>query len=317
MLCTEDFSIRQDALFKAIRPTTIIDPYGLRKHLNCDLLIASETFQVTGSFKFRAAYNVAFGVKNQKLITASSGNFGQALACACHMLGKKCIVVMPANSASVKVESTRSWGADVQLIDTRVISRAAKVAELALEHPDAYVASAYDDPLVIEGNSSLGLEIGNSELDFDLIIAPVGGGGLSSGLIEGVRRSRRPNLQVFGAEPALANDAALSLARGEIVSFSEEAQTIADGARTLSVGKHNFEILKNGMTGIIEVPESFIAQALRLYFLKANLKVEPTGALPLAAFLFARERFAGKKILLIASGGNVDPAIFFEILNAS
>jgi threonine dehydratase len=314
---TDEFKARQEALFKAIRPTTFIDPYSLKKSIDADLLIASETFQITGSFKFRAAYNLASSVPNKMLITASSGNFGQALACACKMLAKQCIVVMPDNSASVKIESTRAWGAQVELVDTKLKSRATRVAELAAQYPEAYVASAYDDPLVIEGNSSLGFEIGNSEHDIDLVIAPIGGGGLSSGLIEGIARSARPNLPVYLAEPALANDAAQSLARGEIVSFSEEAQTIADGARTLSVGKHNFEILKNRVAGIIEVPESFIAQALRLYFLKANLKVEPTGALPLAAFLYSRASFAVRKVLLVASGGNVDPAVFFEILNAN
>src|SRR5207253_7813954 len=116
---------------------------------------ASETFQYTGSFKFRAAYNLALRVVQNRIITASSGNFGQAMAYACGLLGKTCTVVMPNSSAQVKVDAVREYGGRVDLVDVRVKSRAERVKELAGEDPDAYVASGYDDPLVIEGNSSL------------------------------------------------------------------------------------------------------------------------------------------------------------------
>src|SRR5215467_5660456 len=113
----------------AIRPTTFIDSVRLKKRLGLDVVLASETFQHTGSFKFRAAYNVAANVSHQKLITASSGNFGQALAYACKLLKKRCIVVMPATSAKIKIAAVRSHGADVELVDTKVKSRAERLAE--------------------------------------------------------------------------------------------------------------------------------------------------------------------------------------------
>src|SRR6266508_610596 len=158
-------------LREVIRPTTIIEAPRLATRLNAQLTIATETFQVTGSFKFRAAYNVASKVPQRRIITASSGNFGQALACACQMLAKSALVVMPETSARVKVEAVREYGATVDLIDTRVKARQARVAELAAQYPDAYVASAYDDPFVIEGNASLGAELAALDRAFEFILA--------------------------------------------------------------------------------------------------------------------------------------------------
>src|SRR6476620_9521066 len=144
------------SLLDAIRPTTIIRSAKLRDHLGFDITIATETFQHTGSFKFRAAYNLALNVEQNEILTASSGNFGQALAYACKLLGKRCTVVMPSTSAKVKIDAVRGFGATVDLVDTTKVGRNERVAQLAEQMPDAYFASAYDDDLVIQGNSSLG-----------------------------------------------------------------------------------------------------------------------------------------------------------------
>lgn len=299
-----------------VMPTTIIDTPRLAKRLGVNLFIASETFQLTGSFKFRAAYTVASRAPNSVIIAASSGNFGQALAHACSLLGKTSIIVMPSTSAEVKVNAVREYGGSVELVDVRVKSRAARVEELARAHPEAYIASAYDDPLVIEGNSSLGRELAALDRPMDCIVAPMGGGGLTSGLISGLRnssRSRKP-VQVFGAEPALANDAALSLKAGHIVRNETEPQTIADGARTLSLGEHNWLILRDGIAGIVEVPEDKIAETVRLLFELANLKAEPTGALGVAALLADPDKFRGLAVCCVVSGGNVDPTVYRKIL---
>ena len=304
------------SLSELVRPTTIIDAPRLAKRLGVDLFIASETFQLTGSFKFRAAYTVASRVANPLIIAASSGNFGQALAYACSLLGKASIIVMPATSAEVKVNAVREYGGTVELVDVRVKSRAARVQELASQHPEAYVASAYDDPLVIEGNSSLGHELAALGRPIDCIVAPVGGGGLTSGIISGIRHSSRTQkpIQVIGAEPALANDAALSLKAGHIIRNQGEPETIADGARTLSLGEHNWPILRDGLAGIVEVPEDKIAEAVRLLFELANLKAEPTSALSVGALLAEPEKFRGRAVCCVVSGGNVDPAVFRNIL---
>ena len=304
-------SKQMKSLHEAIRPTFFLKSEKLKTFLNLDLTIATETFQHTGSFKFRAAYYTALNVENPHIITASSGNFGQALAYACKLLNKKCHVVMPENSARVKVEAVRNYGATVDLIDTKTVGREVRVNQLLDEFPDAYKASAYDDPLVIEGNASLGDEF--SDKNFDEIIVPVGGGGLISGISKGLCRNGN-QAKLTGAEPAMANDAARSLKAGEIVKNEHEPQTLADGARTLSLGKHNWEIIKSGVSEIIEVAEEKIIEAVKLYFNLANLKCEPTGALSLGAILETPEKFKDKKICIVVSGGNVDAEIYRNIL---
>lgn len=296
-----------------VRATTIIEAPRLEKRLGAQLVIASETFQHTGSFKFRAAYHVASHIAQPLMITASSGNFGQALAYACALLGKSCIVVMPSTSAQVKVDAVREYGGKVEFLDVRVKSREERVRELARRHPDAYVASAYDDPLVIEGNSSLGIELSTLNRPLDCIVAPVGGGGLSSGIILGVRQSGK-EIQVTGAEPLIANDAARSLRAGRIVRNESEPQTIADGVRTLSLGQRNWPILREGLSSIVEVPEEKISEAVRLLFTLANLKAEPTGALSIAAVLTEPALFRDRSVCCVVSGGNVDPALYRSIL---
>ncbi len=300
------------SLSEAIRPTTIIEAAKLRDGLGLDITIASETFQHTGSFKFRAAYNLASKVPNNEILTASSGNFGQALAYACKLLGKKCTVVMPATSARVKIDAVRNFGAVVDLVDTTKVGRNERVEQLAAEMPNAYIASAYDDRHVIEGNSSLGDELASRA--FDLVVVPVGGGGLISGIVKGLRRNNSKT-EVIGAEPLLGNDAARSLKAGELIRNEMEPATIADGARTISLGNLNWEIIRENVKEIIEVSDAAIAEALRIYFHLANLKCEPTGALPLGAVLSNKERFEGMRICLVVSGGNVDTAVYAELLS--
>jgi len=298
---------------EVVRPTTLVEATRLGGRLGVELTIASETFQHTGSFKFRAAYHLAAQVPQRRIITASSGNFGQGLAFACQLLNKSCLVVMPNTSAGTKVDAVREFGGEVELIDLTRITRAARVRELAALHGGAYIASPYDDPLVIEGNATLGEELAASGKSFDCIIAPVGGGGLTSGIIRGLRASGCP-VQVYGAEPELANDAARSLRSGRLLANETEPPTIADGVRTLSLGQHNWAILREGLEGIVEVSEEQIKESVRLLFMLANLKVEPTGALSVAALLAAPKLFYGQAVCCVASGGNVDPELFRNIL---
>jgi len=295
------------------RPTTIVEAPRLAAHLGVDMFLATETFQRTGSFKFRAAYSVVANVPHPHLIAASSGNFGQAIAYACKLFGKRCTIVMPANSARVKVDAVLSYGGRVDLVDTTKVKRAARVAQLAAEHPDAYIASAYDDPFVIAGNSSLGDELAELPAPPDVVVAAIGGGGLTSGLVQAARRADR-RMAVIAAEPLVANDAARSLRAGHIVSNESEPQTIADGTRTLSVGKHNWEILKDGLETIVEVPEDAIREGVRLLFSLANLKAEPTGALGVAALITSPETFRDRRVCCVVTGGNVDPAVYAAIV---
>ncbi|MBX9666361.1 MAG: pyridoxal-phosphate dependent enzyme [Candidatus Obscuribacterales bacterium] len=298
----------------ALRPTLVVESVKLNNELGLNVHIASEAFQHTGSFKFRAAYNVATNSPAPHLVTASSGNFGQALAYACRLTRKKCTVIMPAQSTKAKVDAVRSFGADARLVDVSVKSRGEWLDEVIAELGSSVEnVSPYDDPRVIEGNSSLADELYQYKDRFDTVVVPIGGGGLSSGLISGFRRLGLA-VDVIGAEPLLGNDAARSFRDGTIIVNNAEPATIADGARTLSVGQHNWEILKNGLSDIIEVSEENIVRGLQLLFFQANMKVEPTGALSLGAVLSDKQRFFGKKPLLIMSGGNVDGESYVKLL---
>jgi threonine dehydratase len=300
-----------EALPRHVRPTLLLSAPALSARLGCDLTIASETFQYTGSFKFRAAYHLLSTLSQRRVVAASSGNFGQAVAYASKLLGKSCTIVMPATSARVKVAAVQAFGGVADLIDTRQISRAERVRQLLAEQEGAFQAHAYDDYRVVAGNSTLGKEVLGAGA-FDILVVPVGGGGLSAGQVL-ARDHLNARTEIVGAEPELANDAARSLRSGQLVRNEQEPPTIADGARTISLGELNWEILRTGIADILEVHDAMTLTALREYF-ALNLKVEPTGALALGAVLSHPARFAGKRVCCIVSGGNVDPLVYARAL---
>jgi threo-3-hydroxy-L-aspartate ammonia-lyase len=304
-------STARPTLLEAIRPTTVVQSRKLDASSGCSITIVSETFQHTGSFKFRAAYNLALNTEQETILTQSSGNFGQALAYACALLKKRCVVVMPSTSARVKIEAVRNFDGIVELTDTTVKTREQRLNELRSDYPDAAVASAYDDEHVIRGNASLGQEILNLGISFDYVVVPVGGGGLSAGIVKALERS---TMAVIAAEPKMANDASRSFTSGQLVSNLMEPQTLADGARCLCLGKLNWQILKSGLHSVVEVTERSIAESVRRLFHESNLKVEPTGALSVGAVFSQPEFFAGKRVCCVVSGGNVDPALYAELI---
>jgi threonine dehydratase len=310
-----------------VRTTNFIQAPTLSALLGANITFADETKQHTGSFKFRAAYNVVSNIPQEHIIVASSGNFAQALSYACSLLNKKCTVVMPNTSAQVKIDGVKEYGGHIEFVDTTKNSRAARLGELAKECPDAYVTNAYDNPLIIEGNKSLGIEIAAYSETFDYIISPIGGGGLISGIILGIKEYASAKLgavknasdkihlpTIIGAEPSLANDAARSIKSGELIANDFEPQTIADGARTISLGKHNWEIIKDNLKQIIEVSDEQIKTAVKLIFDHVKIKAEPTGALPLAAVLIELDLFEEKNICCVISGGNIDDELFESIM---
>lgn len=311
-----------DRIRSFLRPTVFIESECLNRSIGhgVRVVLVSETFQHTGSFKFRAGLSVALHSEGSELVTASSGNFGAALAAAAERLKKPCTVVMPAQSARVKIEAVRSYGAVVDLIETNRISRAGRLEELGRAKPSAQIVSPYDDPYVIAGNASLGWEIFASPGDLAVrdVIVPVGGGGLSSGIVV-ARNYLNASQRIWGAEPVLANDAARSFRSGRLETNAQpEPPTLCDGARTPSLGKRNFEILtaERGLEQVIEVDESNISEAVRILFTLANLKAEPTGALSLGAVLQCPERFAERRVACVVSGGNVDVELFARLVTA-
>lgn len=308
----------------AVRPTTWIEPEKLRAVLGLRVTLVSETFQRTGSFKFRAAFHRARTSPASHLLAASSGNFGQALALACKLLRKRATIVMPSISARVKIDAVRSHGAQVELTDVENESREDAVERLLRDLPEAEVASAYDDPAVIAGNATLGVEIAArlgrwsaTRRQKAMVVVPIGGGGISSGILTGLAAAGMADVPVVGAEPLLANDAAESLRRRELVSHAGEALSLADGARLPRIGGNNWDILRGAIRDIVEVPEPQIAEGVRRLFAAANLKAEPTGALGIGALLTDPDRFQGKEVLVVITGGNVDPAVYSRILGGA
>ena len=290
-----------------IRKTQFIE---LNTDLPCRVTLISELGQQTGSFKFRAAWNVVSSVQAPHFLAASSGNFGQALACAASMMNKGCTIVMPVRSAKIKIQAVRSYGARVELVDTRVQSRAARVQEIAAQNPHYYIASAYDCDFVIGGNSSLGVEIARSDFSFDKILVPIGGGGLSAGIVTGLCQEGSA-MEVWGAEPLMGNDAARSLREGHLLANEHEPQTAADGARTVSLGVRNWNILKSSLKGIYEVSEDAICKAM--YLLKQEgIEVEPTGALTLGALLESSVK--DEHYACVLSGGNFDRETYERLI---
>jgi threonine dehydratase len=305
-----------------VKPTTFHSTFLLNRALGAEVVLASETMQVTGSFKFRAAYNLLAPVPQEHVITWSSGNFGQAAAYACMLLKKRCTVIMPSTSSKVKQAAILAYGAQIEPVDVATMSRHERAMQMMAEHPDAFFAPPYDHYRVVAGNSTLGKEIFEKLLDteggrrgLDCVVCPVGGGGLISGIIV-ARDLLAPDVEIVGAEPLNGNDAARSLQEGRLVKLDHEPSTLADGARTTSVGDINWQIISEGLKRIVEVPEEKIGEGLRALYSYANLKVEPTGALSVGAVLARPEIFEGKRVCCVVSGGNVDMETYVDLLSS-
>ncbi len=293
------------------RPTTFIDAPQLSARVGAKVVLASETMQWTGSFAFRGAYHLVRHIPHRVVISASSGNFGAALALACQHAGKRCRIVMATTASRVKMDAVRAYGGVLELCDLSVMTREAKVRECVQEEREAYIATPHDDPLVIAGYATLGYQL--AARAFDAVIAPIGGGGLAAGIVTGLEVGGRPT-PMWVAEPALANDFARSLATGRIVPLKHESSTIADGARGRRVGVMPWAVLQSTVHGAIEVSEDAIRDAMRMLFTDAHLKAEPTGALSVAALLSSPSRFRGAHVCCIVSGGNVDANVYERLL---
>lgn len=253
--------------------------------------------------------------KSEHLVTVSSGNFGQALASACQENGKRCTILMPETSARVKIDAVKSYEATVKLVDAESRSRTEHLEEFVAGLTESHeVVSPYNDDRIIEGNSSLVDDLAERASEFDAVLVPIGGGGLASGVVQGLKRNQI-EADVFGVEPRMANDAARSLRSGNLEKNEVEPMTIADGVRTLSLGDKNWAVLKDGLADVLEVEEEEIKEAVKIYFDLANLKAEPSGALSLAALIKHKKLFQERKPLLIVSGGNVDPAVYCDLVS--
>jgi threonine dehydratase len=298
----------------AVHATPLVPLPSLSERLGVPVWLKAENLQRTGSFKFRGAYHriarLSAAERARGVITYSSGNHAQAVALAGRLLGAPATVVMPEDAVATKVERARAFGARVLFAGTTSEERRAEAERIARAE-GLTVVPPYDDPDIVAGQGTIGLEIAADLPDVSCVLAPVGGGGLLSGIALYLR-ARRPHVAVFGVEPEGAADAAASLARGELVRL-DRPRTVADGLRTSSLGALNFEIVRRHVAGIVTVPDEAILDAMRLVLLEAKLVVEPSGAAAVAALATGAVHPCGPTVAVL-SGGNADPARLASVL---
>ena len=278
-----------------------------------------ESFQPIGSFKLRGAYNKIASLpedeRRRGVITYSSGNHAQGVAYSARAIGCKAVVVMPRGAPVIKIEATKALGAEIVPVGPTSGERQAKAEELAAQY-GYVIIPPFNDEKIIAGQGTAGLEIIEDMPDVELVLVPVGGGGLVSGVATAVKLLR-PQAKVVGVEPELAADAQASLCAGKIVAWSGEqvGRTLADGLRTQHIGEINFEHIRRYVDDIVTVSEDEIREAMRRLALGARLVAEPSGAVTSAAFFFhADELPRTDRTVAIISGGSVEARLLASVL---
>ena len=283
---------------------SINEQYGLDLHFKC------ENFQKIGAFKIRGGMNASLQLTPAQLskgvATHSSGNHAQALACAAKMLGINAFIVMPESSPQVKVNAVKGYGADVTICASNQIARESTLQEI-VDRTGASFIHPYDNDEVITGQATCVKEMIDAIPDLDIVVTPVGGGGLLSGTCLGAYYFK-PGLKVYAGEPDGAADAVLSIKTGK-VEKAPFINTIADGLMT-TLSERTLDIIKTHVTDILLVSDEEIKAALRLVYERMKIIIEPSCAVPLAAVLKNADLFKGKKVGIILSGGNVDLSKF-------
>jgi threo-3-hydroxy-L-aspartate ammonia-lyase len=274
----------------------------------------AECMQRGGAFKFRGAYNriaaLPEDIRARGVLAYSSGNHGQAVAIAARLLGTTATVLMPSDALAPKIEATRGYGAKVIFYNRWTDDREQIAASLAEERSLALV-KPFDDPYVMAGQGTVALELLDYEPELDLILIPVGGGGLIAGCATAAK-SLDPRIRVVGVEPEASNDTARSLAAGERVNIGVPS-TIADGLQAAEPGELTFEVNRRLVDAVVTVTDAEILDAMAFLFDRLKLVVEPSGAVGIAALMNGSVR--GNNVGVVLSGGNVGAARFADLLN--
>ncbi|MFX1329147.1 MAG: pyridoxal-phosphate dependent enzyme [Promethearchaeota archaeon] len=297
-----------------VNKTPVMTSRTLNLLLNTEIYFKCENFQRVGAFKFRGAYNslslLSEEEKRQGVITHSSGNHAQAIALAASLLGIQATIIMPKGAPKTKINATKGYGAKIVFCDNNLESRIQTTKEL-IEKNKLILIHPYDNDNIINGAGTAAYELIKEIGKLDIIIAPLGGGGLLSGTAIATKELC-PNAQIIGIEPSIADDALKSLKAGYIIP-STYPNTIADGLRT-SLCEKTFNIIRKFVNQILTVTEMEIIEAMRFLWERMKIIVEPSGAVPLAAILSKKVIAENKKIGVILSGGNIDLEPFFQLL---
>lgn len=297
--------------------TPVLTSRTLDERTGATAFLKCEHVQRMGAFKFRGAYNRIAAMSDAErvrgVVAFSSGNHAQGVALAARLLGAPAVIVMPEDAPAAKLAATRGYGAEVITYDRRTMNRGAIASELARER-GATLLPPYDDPYVIAGQGTVALELCEDVADLDVLLVPVGGGGLLSGCALAATAAV-PEIAIWGVEPEAGDDFAQSLARGERVEIVVP-ETIADGQQTTQPGVLTFPIVQRLCKGIVTVSDDELRATMRFAFERLKIVLEPSGACALAALVFAKIEARGKRVGVVLSGGNVDAARYATIISA-
>src|SRR5579875_2293042 len=309
-----DIEAARARLAPVLKRTPLQHSATLSRMLEAEVLIKPENLQKTGSFKIRGAYNRVMALTAEQarrgVVAASAGNHGQALAYAATAAGVKATIVMPETAAIAKVEATRSYGQTVVLRGVNY-QEARRAADELCQQTGATFVDAYDDPWVIAGRGTAGVEI--AEEGADAVVVPVGGGGLIAGVTVALA-ARAPHAVVIGAEAAGSPPLSTSLRRGEASAVDRPVETIADGLATGRLGVLPFELTRGRVHDVATVDDFEIGEAVLLLLERMKLLAEGAGATALAGALKLKGQLKGKRVVVLVSGGNIDINLLDRII---
>ncbi|HEY2604114.1 MAG TPA: pyridoxal-phosphate dependent enzyme [Thermoleophilaceae bacterium] len=316
MIALEDVQAAARRLQGAAHRTPVVSSRTLDELLGARVVIKAECLQRTGSFKFRGAYNRISSLSEEErrrgVIAFSSGNHAQAVALAAQLVGASAVIVMPDDAPVLKLDATRGYGADVVTYDRYSEDREAIARALAAERGLTLVRP-FDDPLVIAGQGTAALELLDEVGELDMLLAPVGGGGLVAGCAT-VVTALLPDARVYGVEPEAGDDTRRSLDAGERVKIAVP-ETIADALQITTPGELTFEVNRRLLAGVATVSDAELVDAMKFLFERMKLVAEPGGAAGIAALLAGKiEVDPGTTIGVVLSGGNVGAQRFAELM---
>jgi len=310
----DDIREAQERLRPVALRTPLFRADVLNDELGSDIRLKLESLQRTGSFKFRGAYNfvaqLSDDARSKGVITYSSGNHAQAVALAAQLHGIRAVVVMPTTAPQVKRDGAERLGAEVVLEGTTSLERGARAESIA-EERGLVMIPPFDDPRIIAGAGTVGLEIAEDWDAFGSVLVPIGGGGLCSGTAAALRQLR-PDVRILGVEPTGAASMKAALASGEPVTL-DRTESIADGLMPVRTGNLTFKHVSELVDDVVLVDDDAIRDAASLLFKKLRLVVEFSGAATVAALRSGLVETEGRGVVAVVSGGNVDPAVLMDL----
>ncbi|CRY03635.1 threo-3-hydroxy-L-aspartate ammonia-lyase [Yersinia enterocolitica] len=308
-ICYDDIVQAHQRITGVALKTPVLTSSTANEQTGAQLFFKCENFQHMGAFKFRGAYNALVKLSPQQqakgVIAFSSGNHAQAIALSARKLGIRAVIVMPKDSPAVKIAATRGYGGEVVLYDRYLEDREAISNKLA-QKQGLTLIPPYDYPDVMAGQGTAAKELFEEVGELDVLLVPLGGGGLLSGCAT-VAKALYPNCQVIGVEPAAGNDGQQSFRSGKIVKI-ETPVTIADGAQTAALGHYTFPVIQERVDNILTATDDQLISAMKFFTSRMKIVVEPTGCLGAAVAFGDQLDLRGKRVGVIISGGNVDLA---------